>query len=55
MQIPFIVEFVDGNKEKVVTGTPDFIARRAKRTDKSFEDFVETLDTISGDDADPKV
>ncbi len=26
MQIPFIVEFVDGNKEKVVTGTPDFIA-----------------------------
>jgi len=29
--------------------------RRAKRTDKSFEDFVETLDTISGDDADPKV
>jgi hypothetical protein len=84
MQIPFIVEFVDGNTEKVVTGTPDFIAfeerynlaittiqsdprltylsfivwnslRRTKRTDKSFEDFVETLDTITGDDADPKV
>jgi len=30
MQIPFIVEFVDGNKEKVVTGTPDFIAFEEK-------------------------
>lgn len=83
MQIPFTVEFVDGNKEKVVTGTPDFIAfeerfnlavsaiqsdprltylsfivwnsmKRTKKTDKSFEEFCETLEAISGDDVDPK-
>ena len=27
MQIPFIVEFVDGNKEKVVTGAPESLTR----------------------------
>ena len=84
MQIPFTVEFVDGNKEQVVASTPDFIAfeerfnlaitaiqsdtrltylsfivwnslRRSKKTEKSFEQFCETLETISGDDVDPKV
>jgi hypothetical protein len=84
MQIPFKVEFVDGSKESVVCGTPDFIAfedkfnlavttiqkdprltylayivwnalRRRKQTDKSFEDFVETLENIEGDETDPKV
>jgi hypothetical protein len=83
MQIPFTVEFVDGNKETVVCGTPDFIAfeerfnlavttiqsdprltylsyivwnsmRRNKKTDKTFEQFVESLENISGDDVDPK-
>jgi hypothetical protein len=29
--------------------------RRKKQTDKSFEDFVETLENIEGDDTDPKV
>jgi hypothetical protein len=28
--------------------------RRSKKTDKSFEDFIETLENIQGDDADPK-
>ena len=84
MQIPFKVEFVDGSKESVVCGTPDFIAfedkfnlavttiqkdprltylayivwnalRRKKQTDKNFEDFVETLENIEGDETDPKV
>ena len=84
MQIPFRVEFVDGSKESVVCGTPDFIAfedkfnvavttiqkdprltylayivwnalRRKKQTDKSFEDFVDTLDNIEGDETNPKV
>ena len=29
--------------------------RRRKQTDKSFEDFVDTLENIEGDDTDPKV
>jgi hypothetical protein len=29
--------------------------RRKNKTDKSFEDFVQTLETIEGDDTDPKV
>ena len=84
MQIPFKVEFVDGTKQAVLCGTPDFIAfeekfslavttiqkdprltylafivwnalRRKKQTDKTFEDFIETLENIEGDETDPKV
>jgi len=29
--------------------------RRKNKTDKSFEDFVGTLENIEGDDTDPKV
>jgi hypothetical protein len=29
--------------------------RRSKQTDKSFEDFIDTLETIEGDETDPKV
>lgn len=29
--------------------------RRKKQTDKSFEEFVETLENIEGDDTNPKV
>lgn len=28
--------------------------RRKKQTEKTFEDFIETLETIEGDDSDPK-
>lgn len=29
--------------------------RRRNKTDKSFEDFIETLESIEADDTDPKV
>jgi hypothetical protein len=29
--------------------------RRSKQTDKNFEDFIDTLETIEGDETDPKV
>jgi hypothetical protein len=84
MRLGFEVVYVDGNKDKVICGAPDFIAfeqkfeiaitrlqndprfsylaflvwnslRRNKKTDKSFEDWCETIEVINGDETnDPK-